>query len=330
MTSSHKSSRGFTLIELLVVIAIIAVLIALLLPAVQQAREAARRSQCKNNLKQQGLAIHNYHDTFLRFPPAVIGSGGATHGTFVLNTTGFVLMLPYIDQGPLYNLYNFSLPSTTFDINSAASIPPGTNADANMPVYSQKIEVYVCPSDPLGAPTYTNAPNTSGHYSMNNARRSNFIFNTGNLYDNVATWPTHASATRGVFGNDGAANLKDITDGSSNTIAILETPQEKSDIWFGPYWGVGVHTSTRALINTNAWNMINAPAYLAYPTCGPGQPGYRPSCRYPYAWGVGSHHEGGCHVLLSDGAVRFLSENMSFTTYRNLNYIADGNVIGEI
>src|SRR5205823_7320640 len=105
--------RGFTLIELLVVIAIIAVLVALLLPAVQQAREAARRSQCKNNLKQFGLALHNYHEMASRFPAALVGSGRVAPTTVgvapvTLNTTGWVMLLPYLDQMPAYNRYNFS------------------------------------------------------------------------------------------------------------------------------------------------------------------------------------------------------------------------------
>lgn len=329
MTSAPKVSRGFTLIELLVVIAIIAVLIALLLPAVQQAREAARRSQCKNNLKQQGLALHNYHDSLLKFPPAVIGPGGASYAVTVLNTTGFVLILPYIDQGPLYNAYNFSSPSTTFDINGNGDIPPGTTSNTNMPVYSQKIPVYICPSDPTGGAQYSVNVNSSGYYETNNASRSNYMFNTGAYYEAAPTWPGLSSTNRGVFGNDGAANIKDITDGASNTICILETPQKKSSDNYGPFWGIGGHTSVQALINSNPWNMINAPGHLAYPQYGPGQPGYDPAYLRPYAWVAGSYHEGGCHALMTDGAVRFLNENMSFANYRSLNYIADGAIVGE-
>src|SRR5688572_18580233 len=115
---TNRRSAGFTLIELLVVIAIIAVLIALLLPAVQQAREAARRTQCKNNLKQIGLALHNYHDNYQLFPAAIIfpaykSSANCTADgqRFNLNTTGWTMLLPFIDQAPLYNQYNSSMAS---------------------------------------------------------------------------------------------------------------------------------------------------------------------------------------------------------------------------
>lgn len=104
MTSRPTRNAGFTLIELLVVIAIIAILIALLLPAVQQAREAARRTQCKNNLKQLGLALHNYHDTHSVFPPGLLGRCTTPD----LNASGLVMLLPYIEQNNLYSQFNFS------------------------------------------------------------------------------------------------------------------------------------------------------------------------------------------------------------------------------
>src|SRR6266851_2462357 len=110
--SHHRQTRGFTLIELLVVIAIIAVLVALLLPAVQQAREAARRAQCKNNLKQMGLAFHNYHEALNTFPYAyVVGFQNSIPGNKPTVTNWALMLLPYLDQGPLYNSYNCSVPS---------------------------------------------------------------------------------------------------------------------------------------------------------------------------------------------------------------------------
>ena len=124
-----RQVRGFTLIELLVVIAIIAILIALLLPAVQQAREAARRTQCKNMLKQWGLALHNYHDTHNRLPYGCMGLANSTPPT---NNFGFhVLLLPYIDQAPLYNQFNFSV---------------HYNTAPNLDLKLQKTPLHFCPS----------------------------------------------------------------------------------------------------------------------------------------------------------------------------------------
>lgn len=178
---------GFTLIELLVVIAIIAILIALLLPAVQQAREAARRTQCRNNFKQIGLALHNYHDTHGVLPPALISSGRCTDANEcpttrpVLNTTGWVLLLPYIDQSPLYNQYNFNVSSSMSSPNGRPQAGNVTTSTTNQPVYSQLIAAFNCPSDPAGSPEVTSTPNTTGFYERNRARRSSMLFSSGDL-----------------------------------------------------------------------------------------------------------------------------------------------------
>ena len=152
---NQNRSRGFTLIELLVVIAIIAILVALLLPAVQQAREAARRSSCKNNLKQLGLALHNYHDSHNVFPPATINAGlqncqnHIPGGGPILNHTCYQMLLPYLEQGPLYDRYNFSQSSAVGAHSSCSSnswfvLPTVRQQD----VAISQVPGFVCPSDP--------------------------------------------------------------------------------------------------------------------------------------------------------------------------------------
>ena len=250
--------RAFTLIELLVVIAIIAVLIALLLPAVQQAREAARRSQCRNNLKQFGLGIQNYHDTAKMFPPALIGSGRYTAAAYAnmapKNTTGWILLLPYIDQAPAYKSYNFGAASSVSNPAPYTRAVPGyvPNDAINQPIYGKRLEAMLCPSDTGGGVTYTNVPNDpTQFYSANGVRRSNYLFASGQGTDYTASYESLAIANRGAFGNDGAARIADIRDGTSNTIAIGESKQfgkgtavnsTTETSAYGPYWGAGVHT----------------------------------------------------------------------------------------
>ena len=138
--SQLRSRRGFTLIELLVVIAIIAVLIALLLPAVQQAREAARRTQCRNNLKQLGVALHNYHDTHRVFPLACIRGLQGSSANIEGFGTWLVYLFPYIDQTPLYNTFNFPYVGGTYGLGSYGTV--------NMATVNIPIQALMCPSDP--------------------------------------------------------------------------------------------------------------------------------------------------------------------------------------
>ncbi len=333
--SWDRARRGFTLIELLVVIAIIAILIALLLPAVQQAREAARRTQCRNNFKQVGLALHNYHDNFGRFPPALISSGrsGSATSMPVLNTTGFVLLLPYLDQAPLYNQYNFSVQSSSSNPNSRPfPLPGGVGGDTvNAPVYRQVITAYTCPSDPVGGTAYTSGAGTAGFYSSNGARRSNMLLISGAGNDYSGDWRSIADIDRGPFGNDGAARVADFVDGMTNCILVGESKQrgkcygaadttDNADV-FGPYWGAGIHTcchgyTPRGDVRFTVNGRFNTTALT--------------SPAYQYAWGMGSHHVGGAHFLLGDGSVRFISENISYVdVFQWLNRIADRTLTGE-
>ena len=329
MLRRRKSNRGFTLIELLVVITIIAILIALLLPAVQQAREAARRTQCKNHLKQIGLALHNYHDTFGVFPAALIGSGRYNNmgsNRRVLNTTGWVLLLPYIDQAPLYNRYNFEYPSS---LSSPYGVPlaAGATVDTvNQAVYSIKLNAFVCPSDPLGAPEFSRLPNQStDFYTADRVRRSNYLFSTGQLTDYNASHGFYSGIGyfhKGVFGNDGAARIRDITDGTSNVLAVGEAKQQSDSSVYGPFWGAGVHTCCHGRVpwNNERYGAIN----------GVGATWGANDNVTQYAWQFGSHHEGGGHFLFADGSVHFLSENIDYrNTFQLLARSHTGRTAGQ-
>ncbi len=191
--------RGFTLIELLVVIAIIAILIALLLPAVQQAREAARRSTCKNNLKQIGLALHNYHETHRVFPPSVASPGASSSSGIITNATGWIMLLPYLDQATLYQQYNFdhatgiyggegNCPTATkYPVNSSPPFLAGTDAGifANVALGATIIPVFYCPSDP-GERTFVAACHSATSMSPRpSTARSSYEFSVKSSHANA-------------------------------------------------------------------------------------------------------------------------------------------------
>jgi prepilin-type N-terminal cleavage/methylation domain-containing protein len=201
--------RGFTLIELLVVIAIIAVLIALLLPAVQAAREGARRSQCVNNLKQFGLGIHNYHSSNDVFPMGAslcyYNYGGGSPCTTWNNWSAHAMMLNYLEQSPLYNAINFNMEGRGSDYASSA----------NSTAYDAKVGLFLCPSDTDAGKINDNC------YYASVGPTTNAGSDTPPRPTNPAC-PNYSSATSGVFAFRLAYGLRDITDGSSNTIAFSE------------------------------------------------------------------------------------------------------------
>jgi len=287
--SQNTERRGFTLIELLVVIAIIAILIALLLPAVQQAREAARRSQCKNNLKQMGLALHNYHETFSILPPGfnvdLVVANTAT-GNGGLGWSGSIL--PGIDQANVYN---------TIDFN--ADWGTGANEDA----CATYLSVYRCPSD-----TTVSHRNHDGIDAR--VPTSYLACFSGTRGSDSESNVTDAD---GVFFLNSSIRLRDITDGTTNTIAVGECINDfdafKDHFYIGSTsiggWDGAPREYSEFLASTDVpMNSTNEVAF-------------------------GSNHVGGAHFLLLDGSVRFLSENMSQTTFSYLGSRADGKVLGE-
>jgi len=331
---SLNLKRGFTLIELLVVIAIIAILIALLLPAVQQAREAARRTQCKNNLKQLGLAMHNYHDVHSAFPQLVHGVNRGADGAWGREWGGLsvhTMFLPYIDQAPLYNLVDQSV---------------YWHDNPNRALFRTKLAAFQCPSDPK--------PGSS------NDGFNNYGASTGPNFG----WEADLNRVKGMFHLRYSTRIRDITDGTSNTIAFAEmttgdndngtyvvqrgdfaraqslagiNPVKPTRIQMETYGqscaaGGGDHRSDRGLswgnpmMSGTGVNTIVTPNWK-YPNghecggCGSGDA--------RGVWATRSVHTGGSQHLLGDGAVRFISENIDFDLYQSLGSSNMGEVVGE-
>ena len=309
---------GFTLIELLVVIAIIAILIALLLPAVQQAREAARRTQCRNNMKQLGLALHNYLETCNVFPPAQIGSGDCSSLTgaapYIMNLNGLLLLLPYLDEAALYNKLDFNYAFGTARRTSAPSICgtcplAGGGTGPNVPLITgPRPEVFTCPSD--------NTPSTMYRH------QTSYDFVVARDAYQCGTWARRSTTARCMFEDGSFARPRDVKDGMSNTAAMAETRRECCCNGSNGEWGRRGWVQIGLSLSHNPPN--DSWYYVSW-----GTP-YECNDRYNGSrigdWAdTSSWHEGGIHVLMGDGAVRFLSENSNSTLRTRLERIADGN-----
>ncbi|MCA9079990.1 MAG: DUF1559 domain-containing protein [Planctomycetaceae bacterium] len=301
-------NRGFTLIELLVVIAIIAILIALLLPAVQQAREAARRSQCKNNMRQLGLGLHNYHDTFNTFPPGWIGATAGAPDVEGLNGFSWGTMtLPYIEQAPLYNQLNFN----------ASIIDP-----ANLPYLRRTIATFRCPSDPQpdewdieeeGSPGTVLASLATANYVG--------VFGSGpaqpggrDLHDCEGF--VGQCTGNGLFFHNSKIGMRNFTDGTSNSIIVGErmTRPRGATVDTFSTWSGAVPEGEEAFSRT--LGIVDHP-----PNAGNHGTIHQDD--------FSSHHTGGAQFVLGDGHVRFVSENIDESVYQHLSTIAGGEVIGE-
>ena len=324
-------NRAFTLIELLVVIAIIAILIALLLPAVQQAREAARRTQCKNNLKQFGLAMHNYHDVFNMFPLGACGRPSASFG-MDLSIGAFASILPYMEQGNLKGLYVDTRPW-----------------EQQLPVVAQTIiPAYLCPSNT--GPSIDSNPVLAAYPIGTRIAASHYLLSKGADKE----WcfaPT--GPTTGMFGINMKCNFRDMTDGSSNilcvgegatggkwrvaagnapTVAIAPPGGRVQQGWIAPQpnplgiqglsgfttggnWGTTVYKLNQNPVIESVYDDT------ALANCNASTTDYTSNFR--------SFHTGGGQFLLGDGSGRFISENIDATLYNYLGAKADGQVVGD-
>ncbi|HEX7376733.1 MAG TPA: DUF1559 domain-containing protein [Pirellulales bacterium] len=339
-----RSRRGFTLVELLVVIAIIGILIALLLPAVQAAREAARRAECSDNLKQFGLALHNYHDANKSFCSASINlwasgnpvganSGWAPSygpGQLGMNLHGFVLLLPYLEQQAIYMQYNqlgCAGGSHYRNPNTLAMGDPTTStgaAGSNAVIMAMQPPIFYCPSDDgVRQTVYNNSNDPTPYYCISTqsplyGARVNYDFAVKPYYELYwpNSWRTYQLANykkyRAMFGTNSNCRIADITDGTSNTVAIVETTREvyngNGNAWGYRGWvmvGCSLYDNLSgypgpAFYPINAGQTINA---WMYNNVNQYQVGRLAS------WGLaGSLHPTGCQVLMGDGSSRFLNE----------------------
>jgi prepilin-type N-terminal cleavage/methylation domain-containing protein len=342
--------KAFTLIELLVVIAIIAILIAILLPAVQQAREAARRTQCKNHLKQLGLALHNYHDAHQVFPPAYVGHPTETGTAYGITypddnangPSGFAwgtLLAPFLDQAPLYNSLNFSLPCWAPQHAAAAKT---------------KLTVFLCPSATGGDDGFVVERWTTG--SSANPKNpvpfdpplffahSHYVTNAGihqpwgrdPAYAQDFSQPEYVPATgqsvvqEGPFYRNSKIRVADVTDGLSNTVFLGEHSSKLSNkTWYGtvPY---------AATCPKPGWpSDCNSAGCLVGAHSGPDTHDHpqviihAPNHPFGHTDEMFSEHVGGAHVLLGDGSVRFVSTFVDAFTWVAVSTRAGGEVTGD-
>jgi prepilin-type N-terminal cleavage/methylation domain-containing protein len=313
--------RGFTLIELLVVIAIIAILIALLLPAVQQAREAARRTQCKNNLKQIGLAMHNYHDTYDTFPP---GNRGMTDWALKNSTNWRSMVLPYMDQAPVYNQLNFE--TGNFAANSYAG---------NDVLKGFKMAAFLCPSstiDPFdnSENNWSNTQQGLNHHYVGVAGAAPPITGLSSGWKDCGHgW----SCNTGLLASNENFKIKDAKDGTSNTMMVAEqSGYTNKRVLYANYYG-GWHGARH--LNSIKSSSGCGDLWQAGTTCVRFAPNSdivqtgANETRYRNNTVINSEHPGGLQVLLGDGSARFLSENIDFGTLKLLCAKRDGEVIGE-
>jgi len=323
--------RGFTLIELLVVIAIIAVLIALLLPAVQAAREAARRAQCVNNLKQLGIAMHNYHDVVGSFPTSF------WRATFVPGTTTqdgtnrhswLTMILPYVEQTNVYNAMNFMVGAG----GNGPVGPGGATANSgaiNHTATMSIINVYMCPSDPSPSISTFDRVDQGVGRNNNSGPKLSYAGNFGDNHNDDATWwtfPNLPTARDKGFGetntqtgimcrSGGTTSIRDVTDGTSNTFAAGEVLYETNDWWT---WANPNGSTCGTSCPICYMRVTDHKGDSASPT---------DSRNWRVGFGFRSLHPGIVNFLFCDGSTRALKCSVSRVTYRALSTRNLGEVI---
>ena len=299
-----RTRCGFTLIELLIVIAIIGILIALLLPAVNSTREAARRTQCRNNVKQIALAMHGHHESHGVFPA---GARSRHYGTWVVD------LFPYIEQDAMFDQYV---------LTSRYQYSP------NVEVLSNRVAVYTCPSDtPISSWTFCDIPNYN--YAVNLGNTSNFREPTWNGVT-FSTGPFHSSNNGGTSDpNTPVYGFAHLRDGSSQTLMIGEIRQGQNDddlrglTTWGPGCGFTAHNAPNSPTPDyldNGWCPAASQTIAQWP-CQPA------TSANPVNATARSRHTGGVNTAFCDGSVHFISNDIDITTWRNLSTMRGGEVV---
>lgn len=341
MPTRMISRRGFTLIETLAVLFLIGVLILLCIPAVQTAREEARRTQCKNNLKQLGIALHSYHDTYGRFPPGWVqytGTAPANDGT---NHWGWgIYIVPFMDSTPLYNMLNVG--NSPDGMDQALELSSPVHSFRTLPEMQHQLNGFLCPSD--GGPV----TNTNKGFSTDGIPHhgpfvslSNYIGVHDHHLPVTSTVPLVPNPASGIFSQNSSVRVRDIKDGTANTFMVGERA------WTIPARG-GIFSSNAGVVfglnSPGRATDSSGPVYIVGTGCAPIN-GINTAANSPVAappqcsgrYGFSSVHPGGAQFLLCDGSVKFVTQNINFSTnasptaagvYQRWMHKEDGAVIG--
>ncbi|WP_010583185.1 DUF1559 domain-containing protein [Schlesneria paludicola] len=332
---------GFTLIELLVVIAIIAVLIALLLPAVQQAREAARRTQCKNNLKQIGLALHNYHDVANRFPIGTRGMEVSSYGNSIAGVSFWPGLFPYLDQANVFNQLDFTGPFVSYPYGNIA-VPGGHTNNATL-LNGKLFGFMACPSSPQSRLSTPWGVLSQGIANADYAGMAGAIGDFG-TYRDTRSSPDAFSFfgqynSAGFFVRNHATSFRDLTDGTSNVVALgeqsdfcVDSTGKRFNCRSGGnnYDGFFVGSIGQEITGGQSQRGLTSALYPLGMKVFAVPEGQITGVMFPGSnMPIQSVHTGGAHVLLADGSVRFLSSSLNFDTFKGLAVRDDGQVLGE-
>jgi prepilin-type N-terminal cleavage/methylation domain-containing protein/prepilin-type processing-associated H-X9-DG protein len=317
------SRRAFTLIELLVVIAIIGVLIALLLPAVQKVRDAANRTKCANNMKQQGLALHHYHDTYGSFPPGMVNDEERPPAGYHPEWSWMALTMAFYEEGNLYRVADdyARQPGNYYQAFGDAGTPPN-------PAVSIVVSLWTCPADPrtdLTAMAYTD----TGKYIK--VAFTEYLGVNGTMAKpNLITIGKTPICEDGIFYHKSKVRIADITDGTSNTLMVGERPPS-ADLNFGWWFGSdgrdeqGTGEGTLGSTELGYYNSVLKSQFH----CPEAKLGFQPgdvndNCDQVHFWSL---HAGGGNFLLGDGSVRFLTYSIRPDTFAQLCTRAGGETI---